>query len=81
MTNYVWMAHVCLSQMLELREDSERTWNMMREWSFCVANSEVPFTSIGTDHEIEEENWALKVLLGIKGMAKSSQNPVSSQND
>ena len=42
--------------MLELKENNEGTWTMMKEESFCVAKSEVPFTSTGTDHGIEQEN-------------------------
>ena len=47
---------------------------MIKEESFCVAKSEIPFTSIGTDHGIEQENRALKVLSEIKGIANSNQN-------
>ena len=39
---------------------------------FCVSKSEVPFTLIGADHDIEQESRALKVL-GIKGIANSSE--------
>ena len=40
---------------------------------FCVSKTEVPFTSIGADHGIEQENRALKVLEGIKGISNSSE--------
>ena len=60
--------------MAEARENNERTWNMMKEESFCAAKSEAPFTSIGTDHGIEQENRAVKVLGGIKDIANLSQN-------
>ena len=33
----------------------------------CVAKFGLRFTPIETDHEIEQENRALKVLGGIKG--------------
>lgn len=55
--------------MLGLRQNDEKTCNMMKEVSFYVAKSEVPCTSIGMDHGIEPGNRALKVLGGIKGLA------------
>ena len=36
-----------------------------------MSKSDVPFTAIRTDHGIEQENRALKVLDGIKGIANS----------
>ena len=56
----------------------------MKEGSVCVTKSDVPYSSIGTDHETEQENQALKVLSGIKDsrfLPKSGQVfPVSSRN-
>ena len=63
------MTPVYLSQMLGLRQNDEKTCNMMKEVSFYVAKSEVPCMSIGMDHGIERGNRALKVLGGIKGLA------------
>lgn len=63
------MTPVYLSQVLGLRQNDEKTCNMMKDVSFYVAKSEVPCTSIGMDHGIERGNRALKVLGGIKGLA------------
>ena len=46
----------------------------MMEGGFCVGKSEVPFTSIGADHGIEQENRSIKVMGGIKGIGNSSIN-------
>ena len=56
MTNHSGMIPVYLSQMLEPRENDERTWNMMKEGDFGIAKSKTSFTSIGADHQIEQEN-------------------------
>ena len=47
------MTLVYLSQMMDLKENDEKTWNMMMEGGFCVRKLEVPFTSIGADHGIK----------------------------
>ena len=65
-----YLSHI--AHMLELKEKDKRTWNMMKDRSFCVAKSKVPFTAICADHGIEQENRALNVLVGIKGVFNSS---------
>ena len=44
------------------------------EGAFCVGKSKVPFTAIGADHGIEQENRSIKVMGGIKGISNSSIN-------
>ena len=56
MINYARMTPVYLSQIMDLKENDEKTWIMMMEGSFCVGKSKVPFTSIGADHGIDQEN-------------------------
>ena len=74
MINYARMTPVYLSQMMDLKENNEKTWIMMNEGSFCVGKSKVPFTSIGADHGIEQENRSIKAMGGIKGISNSSIN-------
>ena len=73
MTNYARMTPVYLSQMFELKDKDQQTWEMMANGCFSVNKSEDPFTAIGADHCLEQENRSLKVLGGIKGIANSSQ--------
>ena len=40
---------------------------------FCVSKWEVPLTMNGADHGIEQENRALKVQGGIKGIPNSRE--------
>ena len=67
------MTPVYLSQMFDLKENDLRTWDAMISGCFCVSESEVPFTLIGADHGIEQENRALEALGGIKGIANLSE--------
>ena len=39
--------------------------------NFSVAKSPVPFTAIGADHGIEQENEKMKIIEGIKGIANN----------
>ena len=61
MTNYARMTPVYLSQMFELKDKDQQTWEMMANGCFSVNKSEVPFTAIGDDHGLEQENRALKL--------------------
>ena len=67
------MTSVYLLQMLELKENDQRTWDKMISGCFCVSKSEVLFTLIGPDCGIEQDNRTLKVLGGIKGIANSRE--------
>ena len=67
MINYTKISSAYLSQMVELKKKEERTWNTIKDRSFCVAKSKVPFTAFYTDHEIEQGNQILKVFGEIKG--------------
>ena len=68
------MTPMYLSQMMDLKENDEKTWIMMMKGAFCVEKSKVPFTSKGADHGIEQENRSIKVMGGIKGISNSSIN-------
>ena len=74
MINYARMTPVYLSQMMDLKENDEKTWIMMMEGGFCAGKSKVPFTSMGADHGIEQENRSIKVMGGIKGTSNPSIN-------
>ena len=74
MIKYARMTPVYLSQMMDLKENDEKTWIMMMEGGFCSGKSKVPFTSMGAAHGIEQENRSIKVMGGIKGISNSSIN-------
>ena len=74
MIKYARMTPVYLSQMMDLKENDEKTWIMMMEGGFCAGKSKVPFTSMGAAHGIEQENRSIKVMGGIKGISNSRIN-------
>ena len=67
------MTPVYLSQIFNLKQTDKNTWDLLSNGGFCVNKSKVPFTSIGADHGIEQENRALKVTGGIRGIANNQQ--------
>ena len=58
--NYARMTPLYLATMTELKESEE--WNYLKE-NFSIAKSEIPFSAIGSDHAMEQENKVLKVNL------------------
>ena len=73
MTDYACMTPTYLSQMYKLKKKYTRTWDLLNEGNFPFNKLDVPFTAIGPDYGIEQENGALKVLGDIKGVANSYQ--------
>ena len=55
MLNYARMSPVYLSQMRQMK-DHDPTWDLFESGNFSVNKSSVPFTAIGADHGIEQEN-------------------------
>ena len=71
MLNFERLTAVCLSQMIELKEKDRETWELLQWGKFSVSKSSVPFCAIGTDHGLEQQKRAMKVLGGIKGIVNS----------
>ena len=74
MLNYARMTPGYLAPMYELKEKDENIWVLLdagRGGRVSVNKSGIPFTAIGSNHDIEQENHALKVTGGIKGIANS----------
>ena len=71
MLNYARLTPVYLSQMTELKEKDNDTWQAFQTGHFSVNKSSVPFSTIGADHALEQQNCVVKVLGGIKGIANS----------
>ena len=66
-------ARMSLSQMYALIETDAQTSEFLSNGGFSVNKSKVPFSPIGSDHGIEQEKRALKVIWGIRGIAHSQQ--------
>ena len=55
--------------MHKLKKNVTRTWDLLNEGNFSVSKSDVPFTAIGPDHGIEQENLAPKYQEASKELA------------
>ena len=71
MLNYARLTPVYLAEILSLKETEPCIWNYFDKGCFCVNKSTVSHAAIGTDHDIEHENRAMKFLGGIKGLANN----------
>ena len=71
MLNYAQLTPMYLSQMVELKEKDRDVWEVLQQDNFSVKKSSVPFSAIGADHGLEQQNCAMKVLGSIKGMSNS----------
>ena len=63
--NYARLSPVYLSEMATLENEESCTWNFFMEGNFSFLKSKIPFTSIGVDHALEQENT--KSSLGCEG--------------
>ena len=54
--------------MFNLKEKVINTWNMLESGNFSMNKSKVPFSTIGADHALEQENRVVKVIGSIKGI-------------
>ena len=57
--------------MFSLKEKNPDTWQMFHQEYFSLNKTSVPFSAIGVDHEIQQENRPVKVLGGIKGVVNN----------
>ena len=69
--NYARMTPLYLADMHSLQTDDSDSWEYL-EKNFAIAKSNIPFTAIGSDHAMEQENKVLKVTGGIKGLTQQA---------
>ena len=63
------MTPLYLANMMDIKENDVQTWEYLKG-NFSVSKSEIPFTSIGSDHAVEPENKKLKVSGGVIGLTQ-----------
>ena len=56
----------------ELQHSDSAVWKALTEGNFCVKKSSIPFTSLGVDQALEQENRKIKVLGGLSGLTCKS---------
>ena len=59
--------------MHSLKDSDPDIWKEFMNCNFCVKKSLIPFTSIGVDHALEQENRKMKVLGGLKGITQKPE--------
>ena len=69
--NYARLSPVYLSEMAVVQESEPEIWNLFMEGNFSVQKNKIPFTAIGADHALEQENKNIKVLVGVKGLLQN----------
>ena len=57
--------------MYALKDSDPVTWDLFKQGNFSVNKTKVAFSAIGCDHAMEQQNRAMKVLGGIKGIANN----------
>ena len=73
MVNYARMTPKYLSQMFTMQQNDEVTRKLMMDGYLSVNKSKLPFTAIGSDHDLEQEKRKLKVMGAIKRIANSQK--------
>ena len=67
------MSLVYFSQMMQMK-DHDPTCDLFENGNFSVNKSSVPFTAIGADYGIKEQNCSLKVLGDIKRLTNKQHS-------
>ena len=57
--------------MCSLEESDPEIWQYLDAGNFSIQKTRVPFTAIGADHALEQENRAMKVSGGIVGIGNN----------
>eukprot|EP00794_Sanderia_malayensis_P013186 gene13186-14534_t len=60
-----------IANMYDLRKTKPDAWEQLSTAGFCVKKNQVPFTSIGVDHALEQEKRRMKALGGVKGLTQN----------
>ena len=67
--NYARHTLLYIADMLSLRENYVKSWDYLKD-NFSVSKSQIPFTSIGSYHAMEQQTKDLKVNGGIVGLTQ-----------
>ena len=71
MINYARLTPVYIGKMFSLKDKDPETWRMFNKGDFSVNNTLILFSAICIHHAIEQENRAVEVVGGIKGIANN----------
>jgi hypothetical protein len=67
-----YMQHVpeYIAKMYELQHSDPDVWDELVNGNFCVKKSLIPFTSLGVDQALEQENRTMKVLGRLRSLTQ-----------
>ena len=68
--NYARMTPLYLANMEDLKTSDNNTWKYLEE-NFSICKTSIPFSAIGADHAMEQENKSLKVRGGVTGLTQN----------
>ena len=68
--NYARLTPLYLVTMIDFKENKVEIWKYLKN-IFSIAKSNIPFTAIGSDHAMEQENKILKVRGGVTGLTQN----------
>ena len=69
--NYARYIPIYLAEMCSLEESEPEIWQYLDAGNFSIQKTKVPFTAIGADHALEQENRSMKVSGGIVGIGNN----------
>ena len=74
--NYARMTPLYLANMMDIKENDVQTWEYLKD-NFSASKSEIPFTSIGSDHVMKQKHKSLNVSGGAIDLTQkpSTLNP------
>ena len=75
--NYARYAPVYLSEMFELQTNDPATCDFFVTVNVSVNKTKIPFSVIGADHALEQENRGMKVLGELKGSETINQHTIN----
>ena len=69
--NYAWHSPMYLVNMVLLQSDDKQSWDYLKD-NYSVSKSAILFTSIGSDHAMEQGNKKMKVRGEIIGITQNA---------
>ena len=71
--NYARLSPIYIASMLLLKQPDPSTSEYLEE-NFSVNNTGIPFTSIGSDHALEQNNSMMKTIGGIVDLTQNQSS-------
>ena len=70
--NYTKLSPVYIASMLELKQTDPSAWEYLEE-NFIVNKTGISFTSIGSEHALEQDNRTMEVMEELLTLHRTNQ--------